>query len=207
MDKLSELSHGAKVVLGAAIAFLVFSFLNWYKVDLGPLGSAGESMWHGVGFIAGLLVIAIIVWQAVRLANINIEVGVTPAMITAALSVLLLIFTFIRFIDKPGGSLASDVVDRTVWAWLGLILAIVIVVGAWLNMQAAGEGLGDIRSRVESMTGSGGGGGGAAAAAPPAEPTPAPPAAPAAPAEPAETAAPAPEAPAEGGEGDETRQA
>lgn len=203
MDKLSELSHGAKVVLGAAIAFLVFSFFNWYKVDLGPLGSAGESMWHGVGFIAGLLAIAIVVWQAVRLANINIEVGVTPAMITAALSVLLLIFTFIRFIDKPGGGLADSVIDRTFWAWLGLILAIVIVVGAWLNMQAAGEGLGDIRSRVESMT-SGGGGGAAAASAPPAEPAPTAPAAPAEPAAPGETAAP--EAPAEGGDS-ETRQA
>ena len=29
MDKLAELSHGAKVVLGAAIVFLIFSFFNW----------------------------------------------------------------------------------------------------------------------------------------------------------------------------------
>ena len=37
---------------------------------------------------------------------------------------------------------------RTFWAWLGLILAIVIVVGAWMNMQAAGEGLADVRDQV-----------------------------------------------------------
>ena len=54
-------------------------------------------------------------------------------MVTAALSILLLIFTFIRFVDKPSAF------DRTIWAWLGLILAIVIVAGAWLNMKAAGE--------------------------------------------------------------------
>ena len=43
--------------------------------------------------IAGLLAIVLIVWQAIRLANINLEIGVTPAMITAALALLLLIFT------------------------------------------------------------------------------------------------------------------
>ena len=47
-------------------------------------------MWHGVAWIAGLLAIALIVWQAIRLANIEIEVGVTPAMITAALAALML---------------------------------------------------------------------------------------------------------------------
>ena len=46
-------------------------------------------------------------------------------------------------LDKPGG----DFVGRTFWAWLGLALAIVVVVGAWLNMQAAGEGLADIRDQ------------------------------------------------------------
>jgi hypothetical protein len=194
MDKLSELSHGAKVVLGAAIAFLVFSFFNWFKYT-GPGadqieavgGDIGISMWHGVGWIAGLLAIAIIVWQAIRLANINVEIGVTPSMITAALAVLLVIFAFIRFIDKPSG---GDLVGRTFWAWLCLALAIVIVVGAWMNMQAAGESLGDVRDRVSSMTS-----GGDSASAPAAT-TPAPPPA-------AEPAAPPSEAVADDASGDE----
>ena len=58
---------------------------------------------------------------------------------------------FIRWIDKPGGD-RHEVVDRTIWAWLGLVLAIVLVVGAWMNMQAAGEGLADVRDRVSAMT-------------------------------------------------------
>jgi hypothetical protein len=194
MDKLSELSHGAKVVLGAAIAFLVFSFFNWFKYT-GPGadqieavgGDIGISMWHGVGWIAGLLAIAIIVWQAIRLANINVEIGVTPSMITAALAVLLVIFAFIRFIDKPSG---GDLVGRTFWAWLCLALAIVIVVGAWMNMQAAGESLGDVRDRVSSMTS-----GGDSASAPAAT-TPAPPPA-------AEPAAPPSDAVADDASGDE----
>jgi hypothetical protein len=139
MDKLSELSTGAKIVLGAAIAFLLVSFFNWQEVDLGPIGSAGVSMWDGIGWIAGLLAIALIVWQAVRLANINLEIGVTPAMVTAALSLLLLIFTIIKFL--------ADNEYRTFWAWLGLALAVVIAVGAWLNMQAAGESVGEAFAR------------------------------------------------------------
>lgn len=168
MDKLAELSHGAKVVLGSAIAFLIVSFFNWQEVDLGQFGSAGVSMWHGIGVVAGLLAIAIIVWQALRLANINLEVGVTPAMITAALAIFLLLFTVIKFF--------ADGEFRTFWAWLGLILAAVVCVGAWMNMKAAGEGLGDVRAKVGGMTGGGGGEKAApaesAAPSPPAESTP-----------------------------------
>jgi hypothetical protein len=186
MDKLSELSHGAKVVLGAAIALLIVSFFDWFQyADIGF-----ANMWNGIGVVAGLLLIALIVWQALRLANINLEVGVTPSMITAALSVLLLIFVVIRWLDKPGPSIANEGVGRTFWAWLGLILAIVIVVGAWMNMKAAGESLSDVRDRVSSMTA------GSSSADSPAATTPAPPPA-------AEPAAPASEAVADDASGDE----
>ena len=153
MDKFKDLTTGAKLVLGATVLFLIVSFFTWFestarRTRRGVGVDLGFSMWNGIGWIAGLLAIALIVWQALRLANLELEVGVTPAMITAALAVLMLIFTFIRWIDKPGG----DLVDRTFWAWLGLALAIIVVVGAWMNMQAAGEGLADVRDRVSSMT-------------------------------------------------------
>ena len=96
MDKLAELNHGAKVVLATAIAFLIISFFNWQEVDLGAFGEA-VSMWNGVGWIAGLLAIALVVWQAIRLTNFNLEIGVGPAMVTAFLAVLLLLFTVIKF--------------------------------------------------------------------------------------------------------------
>ena len=147
MDKFNELTTGAKLVLGATIAFLIVSFFNWYEADLGGLADvagvdAGVSMWNGVGVIAGLIAIVLLVWQAIRLANINLEIGMTPAMITAALAALLLLFTLIRVID------GYEFADRTIWLWLGLLLAVVIAVGAWMNMQASGEGVSDIRASV-----------------------------------------------------------
>ena len=93
MDRMNELSHGAKIVLGATIAFLILSFFSWFhytgpgKDELDAIGAdTGITMWHGVGWIAGLLAIVLLVWQAIRLANIELEVGVTPSMITAARS-------------------------------------------------------------------------------------------------------------------------
>jgi hypothetical protein len=193
MDKFNELTTGAKLVLGAAIVLLIVSFFNWFEVE----GFGGESMWHGVGFLAGLLLLALIVWQALRIANINLEVGVTSSMITAALAILTLLFVFIRFIDKPGGSIAADVIDRTFWAWLGLALAIILVVGAWMNMQASGDSIADIRS---SLAGAAASAKGAADRSDAPAATPEPPAAPAEP--PAATtveppAEPAPERDAE----------
>jgi hypothetical protein len=167
MDKLAELTHGAKVVLGAAILFLILSFFNWQEVDLGAFGEAGVSMWHGVGWIAGLLAIAIIVWQAIRLANINLEIGIGPAMVTAFLAVLLLLFTVIKFF--------ADSEFRTWAAWVGLILAIVIAGGAWMNMQATGESISDLQKLGGGGAGGAPGGGGAASgggtSAPPSTPT------------------------------------
>jgi hypothetical protein len=160
MDKLAEINHGAKVVLGGAIAFLIISFFNWQEVDLGAFGEAGVSMWDGVGWIAGLLAIAIIVWQAIRLSNMTFEIGVGPAMVTAFLAVLLLLFTVIKFF--------ADDEFRTWAAWAGLILAIVVCAGAWFNMKLTGESLGDL----QKLGGSGGGGG---SSTPPSTPTESPP--------------------------------
>ena len=200
MDKFKELTTGAKLVLGAAVALFIVSWLDWFEVE----GIVGENMWGGVGVLAGLLLIALIVWQGLRLANIELEIGVTPSMITAALAVLTLVFVFIRWIDKPGGELVSDAIDRTIWAWLGLALAIVLVVGAWLNMQAAGEGIAELRASVAGATAAAKGAVDrddkpAAAAPTPPEAPPAPPEAPpAAPVEtPSDTAAEPPSEPDE----------
>ena len=147
---ISKLTHGAKLVLGATIAFLIVSFFNWFEIS----GIGVTSGWRGIGFLAGLLAIAIIVWEALRLANMKVEVGLTPAMVTAALAVLLLLFAFIRFISKPGSGVVEDAVDRTFWAWLGLILAILVVVAAWANMKKAGESISEMGASMKSAASS-----------------------------------------------------
>ncbi len=177
---ISKLTHGAKVVLGATIAFLIVSIFHWQAVDT-VVGSYGVSMWHGWGVLAGLIAIAIIVWEGLRIANLKIEIGLTPAMVTAALAILLLVFTVLKFLVSNE--------FRTFWAWLGLALSIVVCVGAWMNMKALGESISEMGSSMKAAASS------AAAAAQSATKSNDAPAAPAAPA--AAPAAPAaPEAPA-----------
>ena len=77
---ISEVTHGAKLVIGATVAFLIVSIFNWQEVDVG-FASAGASMWHGWGVLAGLIAIAILVWEGLRLANLKVEIGLTPAMV------------------------------------------------------------------------------------------------------------------------------
>ena len=185
MDKLRTLSKGAQITLGAAGLLFIDSFFSWYTVKH---TSYGENMWHGLGFLAGLLVIAILVWIGLGVAGVNVELGgISNSMITAGLAVLLLLFVIIRVLSKPGGGFADSFVSRTIWTWIGLLLAIAVVAGAWMSMQAAGESLSDVRDKVSSMASSVGSSTEASTPAPPASPEPpAAPEAPAAPAPPAD---------------------
>ncbi len=177
----SKLTLGSKVVLGAGILLLLDSFIfRWQEVSVGPF-SVGNKMWHGWGVLVGLTLLAILAWEVAQLADVKVELPLSPAMVTMLLSALLVLFTLIKV-------LTDDYV--TSWAWIGLVLSIGVGVGAWLNMQSAGESLGDLKSSFGS-------GGSSAPAAPVAPVAPAEPAAPAAPAEP-ETQA-TPEVPTEGG--------
>ena len=136
---LSKLTMGSKVVLGGGVLLLIDSFLHWQEVSFGPI-SAGVSMWHGWGVLIGLLLLAILAWEAVQLLNIKIALGpLSPSMVTAALSVLLVLFTVIKV-------LTNDYV--AVWAWIGLVLAAGVAAGAWLTMKTAGESLSDLRTSV-----------------------------------------------------------
>jgi cation transport ATPase len=195
---ISKLTHGAKMVLGGTILFLIVSIFHWQEIDLGIV-SGGVNMWHGWGVLAGLVAVAIIVWEGLRLANMKIEIGLTPAMVTAALAILLLVFTVLKFLVSNE--------FRTFWAWLGLLLAILIAVGAWVNMKQLGESVSEMGASMKTAASSAAGAAKAAAtdkgddapavapaAAAPTAPAPTAPAPhPAAPVEPPAPAAPAAE--------------
>jgi cation transport ATPase len=142
---ISKLSHGIKVVLGGSIAFLIVSIFNWQEIDLGVV-SGGVSMWNGWGVLAGLLAIVIVVWEGLRLANVKLEIGLTPAMVTSALAILLLFFTILKFLVSNE--------FRTVWAWIGLLLAVFVAVGAFMNMKELGHSFEDMGNEMKAAAGS-----------------------------------------------------
>lgn len=144
-------STARKILLPASLLLLIDSFLDWQQVDLG-ITSAGQSMWHGLGFLVGILLIILIVWELIdafapdTLRGMNLPGG----LITLALAAAILLFTVIRVLT----------LDFRHWpAWVGLLLAIVIGYGGWLRFQESGE-------TMPSRANMGGGGGTSSSSAP-----------------------------------------
>jgi hypothetical protein len=124
----------------------------------------------------------LIAWIVARMAAVDIPIPVSAAMTAGVFAFLILIFAVIKAL----------VDDYSGWAaWVGIVLAAIVAVGAWLQIQEAG-GVEHLKNEATSL-GSSGGAASATTAAPPAASAPAP-AAPA-PAQPTEsTASEAPEA-------------
>jgi hypothetical protein len=187
MERFNALGRGAQIMLVGAVLLLIDLFLPWQDFDVGGVADelgvdATWSGWHGfTGVVLGLLTIVLLAWVIVRLASVNIPLPVSTAMTAALLGTLILIFAIIKILTILGD-------EQTIWAWIGLVLAIVVAVGAWQTVQEAG-GIDTLRSEVPSMSSSDT----AASTAPPAA-APPPPEAPAAPETPTE-AAPPPEPP------------
>ena len=130
MDVVRNLSRETQIVLGGAVLYLIFSFLDWQQVSL--FGHAyGLSLWHGVGVVAGLLGIALLLWEAGRLFEVKLQLGtLSEGLVSVALALLLALFTVIAFLDKGTA--------RHWPAWIGLILGIVIAVAAVARARAEG---------------------------------------------------------------------
>ena len=198
MDRFNALGRGAQLMLIGGVLLFLDLFLAWQSIDLGPLGDYSRKGWYGAaGVILGILTIILLAWLIVRIASVNIPLPVSTAMSAAVIGVLILIFAVIKLLTILGD-------EATIWAWIGVVLAIVIAVGAFQTVQEAG-GVDTLRTEASGLGSSMGSGGAASAAPATAVPaaTAAETAAPAAEAAapppveaPPETAEPAPEAPA-----------
>ncbi|HEU4970392.1 MAG TPA: hypothetical protein VFT35_00480 [Gaiellaceae bacterium] len=198
MDRFNALERGVQLMLIGGVLLLIDLFLPWQDFGNEFSDAAGVdasfSGWRGFGgVLVGLLTIVLLAWVIVRLASVDIPLPVSTAMTAAIIGTLILIFTIIKLLTILGD-------EATIWAWVGLVLAIVIAVGAFRTVQEAG-GVDTLRTEANTLSssmGSGGTSAAAPAAAAPAATTP-PPADPAPPPAEAAPAAPepAPEAPSD----------
>jgi hypothetical protein len=203
MERFNALGRGTQLMLVGAVLLFIDLFLPWQKYN-GPGADLIESVggdtsltaFHGVGgWLLALLTLVLIAWIVARMAAVEIPIPVSAAMTAAVLAFLILIVAVLKAL----------VDDYSGWAaWVGIVLAAIVAVGAWMQIQEAG-GVESLKSEATSFGSSGGAA--TTAAAPstaPETPAPAPPAPPPA-QEPAPTEAPqapsgeaAPDAPSDG---------
>ncbi len=197
MDRFNALGRGAQLMLVAGVLLLISLFLPWQDIGvdevLGVDVDDSVSGWRGfAGVMLGLLTIVTLAWLVVRLLSVNIPLPVSTAMTGALLGVLVGAFGIIKLLSILGDY-------QTIWAWIGTILAILVAVGAYLQVQEAG-GIDTLRTEASSLsaTTSTTAAPPTASSAPEAAPPPPPTAEPSPPAEPAPPSEPeAPSAPEE----------
>jgi hypothetical protein len=166
LERFNALSRGSKVMLVAGALLLIDTFFAWQRVEVFDI-EASQNAWNGFfGVMLGLLTAALVAWLAAKVAGIELRLPVSDAMLGAVLAAIILLFALIKVLDD----------DFTAfWAYIGLALAAIVAVGAWLNVQEAG-GMDSLKSEAsglkESATSSAGG---AATATPTPEPPPQPP--------------------------------
>jgi len=147
MDRFNALGRGAQIMLVGGVLLLIDLFLPWQDFDFGGVADelgvdATFSGWRGIGFVLGLLTIVLLAWLIVRLASVNIPLPVSTAMTGALLGTLILIFAVIKILTILGD-------EATIWAWIGLGLAVVIAVGSFQVVQEAG-GVEQLKSEIPS---------------------------------------------------------
>jgi hypothetical protein len=120
-----QLTRGGWSVVGALFAYLIVSFLTWQSLLDGALTA---TMWHGVGVLAGLLAFALAILMGVRASGLQLGPALPLQLPTLALSALVLLCTFIRFLDIDAG--------RTGAAWAGLLLGLALFLAAYADAAA-----------------------------------------------------------------------
>jgi hypothetical protein len=148
MASLSSLARNDQLFLGAGLLTLIFSFIDFAhgKVSgFGTVSGTNISAWHGIGTLAGLLIlVALVVGALVALAPSALEqLPVSGRLVAVGAATLGLLFFIIRWLTLPSSSFGSIHAGYSL-AWGGyvtLILNIVMIVVGFLALKAAGEAM------------------------------------------------------------------
>src|ERR1039457_3551627 len=159
---ISRLRRADQIVGAAAIAFfIVLFFFNWYGVSsyVGAVSglniNVSRSGWDTFTNSRWIWIITIIVGLGsvvLVAAQRKLELPLQPGVIVAGLGALSTVFILYRIVHHPtasasfGGFHAS--VGIKIGIWLGLIAALAVTYGGYLQMQAEGTSLSDVREQA-----------------------------------------------------------
>jgi hypothetical protein len=129
-----------RVLLVAALLFLVVLFLDWHRTSVVIVGEgdaqAGSSGWSGWGLLAGFFALAIVGLELDRVVRKRSHEG--QALVDLILAVGVALATVAAVVTGDTSVGAGTV--GTLWpAWVGLGLAAVMLVAAYVATLPEGE--------------------------------------------------------------------
>lgn len=143
MDKINELPLGEKVIGGSGILLLLFSFFTWFKKDYnaGVVSGTynGHNGWGGflsvIGILLAIALIVVIVLKTFTSTQLPDKLG------SLSWAQVFLIaggatFVLVALQVLIGQKVAGQTLDRSIWAWLGLLAAAGVGAGSFLTFQA-----------------------------------------------------------------------
>ena len=135
---MNRLTTGGKILLGGSLLLFIDLFLSWFKVSIVGFGSGTVNGFRGIGVLVGILALLIVVMEVVNLLGAQVNVG-TPALrnqIEAGLAGAVALFALLRFLLKPSAPAGVDV-SWGIFAFVGVVLALVIAYGGYMKWQEA----------------------------------------------------------------------
>jgi hypothetical protein len=129
---IAAMSMATKGILIVGILLLIDSFLAWQQVCFGGF-CASASAWGGngswAGFLMGILLIVLILFEISKLANMSMQLPIEPSKATAYLGFAVVAFGVIKFLlavtNEPGFG-----------AWVGIILLAALGYFSFLYLKA-----------------------------------------------------------------------
>jgi hypothetical protein len=128
---MTQVSTADKILTIGTGLYFIDSFLPWNRlcVDLAILGNrcASANLWHGIGVLAGLVALLLLVWEILVAAGVSMSLPLPAWQVAAGGAGLILVLTILKIlIDNDFLSFG---------AWIGLILSLVIAYGGYMKMQ------------------------------------------------------------------------
>jgi hypothetical protein len=132
----ATLSTATKILLIGGLVYFIDTFLAWQRFCVGPF-CASANAWGGdvgfLGLLSALAALALVAWEGMQLANVNVNLSMNRAQLSAILAGATVAFGVIKFIicltSHPGFG-----------AFIGIILLIAIAYGGWMKWQEAQAG-------------------------------------------------------------------
>ena len=126
---------GAKLILLLSAAFLIEMLAPWQRICAVTSGDdpricGWRTAYEGTAFgvYAALFAVAILVWELLPVLITRFSMrGWSTAVVTAVLSVGLVVCTLVKMIE--------DNEFQTIWAWIGLAIALVIMLTAMIRVR------------------------------------------------------------------------